>query len=88
MPVDQWLDSVTSRMGVLIYLGRYFQDLHAFSGKPSIVSTVRIQTPPPIRRKGSAMRRGSSYLPLFPLVIHERLPVLAIKYGRTHSFGW
>ena len=50
MPVDQWLCSVTSRMGVLIYLGRYFQALlHASFGDPSIVSIARtrVQVPRP-----------------------------------------
>ncbi len=49
MPVDQWLCSVTSQMGFLIYLERYFQALlHTSLGEPSIVSIVRtrIQVPP------------------------------------------
>jgi hypothetical protein len=70
MPVDQWLRSVTSRMGVLIYLGRYFQTLlRASFGKHSIVSIVRtrIQVPPPARgdaERSSATRRGNSHFSL------------------------
>ena len=70
MPADQWLRSFTSRMGVLIYLGRYFQALLRSSfGKPSTVSIrrTRIQVPPLARGKAgqsSATPRGNSHFSL------------------------
>lgn len=70
MPVDQWLRGVTPQIGVLIYLGRYFQALRASFGKPSIVSIfrTRIQAPPLAPCKSgnpSATRRGNSHFSLF-----------------------
>ena len=42
MSVNQKLRSATSRMGVLIYVGGYFQALlNASFGKPPIVSIIR-----------------------------------------------
>ena len=52
MPVDQMLRGVTSEMGVLIYLGSYFQALrYSSSGKLPIIGMVqtRIWVPPPTR---------------------------------------
>ena len=40
MPVDQMLRGITSQMGVLVYLGRYFQALSYPVGKPPIVCMV------------------------------------------------
>ena len=41
MTVDQVLRSITSRMDVLVYVGRYFQAVfHIFVGKLSIVCVV------------------------------------------------
>jgi hypothetical protein len=40
MPVDQMLRGITSQMGVLVYLGRYFQALFYPVGKPPIVCMV------------------------------------------------
>jgi hypothetical protein len=41
MPVEQMLHSTTSWMGVLLYLGRYFQALsHPYFGKLPVVCIV------------------------------------------------